>query len=76
MTGMSERLAFYREMARGLRDRRERVGLAVSTVAKMSGLAVGEIKEMERGDSSIECFSFFRLMNYYDKVEGVSEKST
>jgi hypothetical protein len=76
MTGMSERLQFYREMGRSLRARRESLGLALSTVSKMSKLDIGELKEMERGDNIIECFSFFKLMEYYDCVEGVSEKVT
>lgn len=76
MTGMSERLEFYRDMSRGLRQRRKKIGLALGTVSKMSGLSIEELKEMERGDCSIECFAFFTLIEYYDKVEGVSEKST
>lgn len=76
MTGMAERLVFYMNMARDLRERRNRIGLHLKTVAKMTGLDIAEIKEMERGDVEITCFPFNKLMEYYDSIDDVGEKST
>jgi hypothetical protein len=72
---VKERITFYREMGRNLRVRRERLYLEVQTVSKMSGIGIGEIREIERGDTAIECYPFFMISEVYERLED-DEKTT
>lgn len=64
---MKERMAFYRNLAAVLRRHREKTGMTVTSVAKMSGLTPAIIKEIESGDAVIEVYEFTKVMELYEK---------
>lgn len=73
---MKERMAFYANLAQVLKGHRDKLGLNINTVAKMTGLSKGIIEEIERGQSIIEAYEFKQLMECYQKFEDADEKLT
>jgi hypothetical protein len=65
----SEEREFYKEMALGICQRRENLKLTIKAVSRLTKLSVEHLTDIESGEWSVDCFSFFKLMDAFDKMD-------